>query len=570
MQRTWADNLRPMVGIFACLALLILLWFGFSGESVSPGTQTDPVWTSLLPPLVAIGLALLVREVISSLLFGILVGSLLLTPGSPADAFIRIPTEMLVQSLADSAHAAIILFSLMLGGMVGILAKSGGMAGLVQVLSRLAKGRRGALIMTWLLGVIIFFDDYANTLLVGNTVRPYTDKLKISRAKLAYIVDSTAAPVASIAVISTWVGFQVGLIRDAAESLHLINDPYFLFLQSIPYSSYSWFTLAMVVAIAWLGRDLNPMRRVEHYALLGEDPSRENTGRDTLESESGSRHAAILAVTPVLLVIVATFAGLYLTGRAASADDASLAVILGASDSSSVLLAASFIGMLSAAFLAVILARKSISEVSSALLDGIRAMLPAMVILLLAWSIGDICGKLGTASFVVQVATGNLPPTLIPLVLFLVSGVVAFSTGTSWGAMAILIPIAIPIAHDLPLAAGWNEPAVFHVILGSIGAVLAGATFGDHCSPISDTTILSSMASGCNHIDHVRTQIPYAILSAGFAILFGYLPAGFGIHPFFGLFVGVAVMIVLVRLFPHTEQTSPPMPAPGRSERAVS
>ncbi|MCB2198199.1 Na+/H+ antiporter NhaC family protein [bacterium] len=523
----------------------------------NPVESTHSVhWTSLLPPLVAIGLALLLREVVGSLLLGILVGTFLLNPGHPFRALLAIPVDLLPQALADTGHASIVIFSLLLGGMVGIMARSGGMAGLVQALSRLATTRRGAMLVTWLMGIIIFFDDYANTLLVGNTVRPYTDKLGISRAKLSYIVDSTAAPVASIAVISTWVGFEVGLIRDAAESLHLIDDAYILFLRSIPYSSYSLFALAMVAAIAWWGRDLQPMRSIEQDASKGNDSSKQLSDRDLMEGRAPGRHAILSALLPICMVILATFAGLYISGISNVPAGSSLSVILGASDSSSVLLAASFLGLVTAAVLSLIVGREKIGDVSEAMIDGMRAMIPAMVILLLAWSIGEVCTRLGTAEFIVDAVAVGMPPVLIPVSLFIISGLVAFSTGTSWGAMAILIPIALPIAHDIPLAAGMEQADVFHIILGSIGAVLAGATFGDHCSPISDTTILSSMASGCNHIDHVRSQIPYALITAGFAILFGYLPAGLGFYPLPGLLLGIVLLFALVRFFPPTLDSS--------------
>ena len=542
-------NILPIVLFLAGIAVFILQPAALAEDGMETGAAR---WTSLLPPIVAIGLALLLREVVGSLLLGIFVGSFLLSPAHPAEALLRIPVDFLPRALADTGHASIVLFSLMLGGMVGIMAKSGGMAGLVRTLSTFAKGKRGALLVTWLLGIIIFFDDYANTLLVGNTVRPYTDRLRISRAKLAYIVDSTAAPVASIAVISTWVGFEVGLIRDAASSLHLINDPYVLFLQSIPYSSYSLFTLAMVAAVAWWGRDLHPMRSYEQSAAAGNDTSRQVSDRDLMESEKEGKYAVLLALLPILTVIIATFSGLYLSGAASTNPGASLSEILGASDSSSVLLASSFLGLLMAVLLGIYPGREKLTVLSDAMIDGMRAMIPAMVILLLAWSIGDVCGRLGTANYIVEQVSGSLHPAMVPVVLFLISGIVAFSTGTSWGAMAILIPIALPISHDLPLAAGYPEADVFHIILGSIGAVLAGATFGDHCSPISDTTILSSMASGCNHIDHVRTQIPYALISAGFAILFGYLPSGLGISPYPGLLIGFAILFAFTRFFPAT------------------
>lgn len=535
------------------LAAFIFLGMAAVAFAQSGSPLPHAHWTSILPPLVAIGLAMILKEVIGSLLLGIYVGSLLLTPSQPGHAFVRIATDYLQNALSDPSHAAVVLFSLMLGGMVGILARSGAMAGIVRALGALSNSRRGGLLVTWIMGLIIFFDDYANTLLVGNTLRPYTDRLKISRAKLAYIVDSTAAPVASIAVISTWIGFEVGLIRDASLGLAGIGDAYALFLQAIPYRAYSIFTLLFVASLSLWQRDIGPMAAVERATLAGNDPSRQQDA--TTEDEQtipSAVHALAIALVPIGLVIVATFIGLYLSGKTAIGHSAPLFEILGSADSSAVLLGSSFIGMLSAAVMAVAFGRAKVADVSQGLIDGIRSMVPAMVILLLAWSLGDVTGRLGTARFVIDSTAGNLSPALLPAALFIIAGITAFSTGTSWGAMAILIPIAIPLAHHLPIEAGSSATVAHSVLLGSIGAVLAGSTFGDHCSPISDTTILSSMASGCHHIQHVNTQIPYALISAGVALFFGYLPSGFGVPPWIGLLIGTSLLFLIPKWFKPT------------------
>lgn len=461
----------------------------------------------------------------------------------------RVATSFLWDALADKDHAGIVLFSLMLGGMVGVFAKSGGSAGIVQKLRKLSNTRRGGLFMTWILGVLIFFDDYANTLLVGNTMRPFADKLKISRAKLAYIVDSTAAPVASIAVISTWVGFEVGLLKDAAQSIPILKDPYIAFLQSLPYHTYSIMALALVASVIWWGRDIGPMRQAEKNAINGFDDTRQKGALELENSEDVSKNAWLVAVVPIVLVIISTFAGLWITGKAASAPNARFSEIIGNSNSSVVLMSVSFIGMITAAILSMFLTGMKVNDSADAILDGIKAMLPAIVILLLAWSIGSVCDKLGTATVIINAARGNLPPYLIPLTIFLISAITAFSTGTSWGTMAILIPIAIPLAYTLPVEAGLATDAVQNILLASIGSVLAGATFGDHCSPISDTTILSSMASGCDHVAHVRTQIPYAVIAGGVAVLAGYLPAGLGVSPWISLVIGIGIIIFIPKFF---------------------
>ncbi len=510
-----------------------------------------PQWLALAPPLVAIVLALALREVISSLLLGIYVGAVLLNPTSPGAALLSLPTEFLPTALADRGHASIVLFSLMLAGMVGVLSESGGMSAIVEGLKKLTRTRRGGMITAWAMGLIIFFDDYANTLLVGNTLRPFTDRLRISRAKLAYIVDSTAAPVASIAIISTWVGFEVGLLGDAAQNINgFDHDPYMLFLKSIPYSMYSFTALILVFAVVWWQRDMTLMHQVELGALEKDDASREKGVDENREHSPAGRYALIIAFAPILSVVASTFIGLYISGRMQLDQEATFAQILGAADSYAVLLSASFIGLLLSMLLATTLGKKPVSDVSDSVINGIRAMMPAMVILILAWSLGDVSEQVGTAQYIIDGVSGKLPAFLLPTALFLVSALVAFSTGTSWGAMAILIPIALPLAVEFSAVTIPSAPASYELLFGSIAAVLSGATFGDHCSPISDTTILSSMASGCKHIVHVRTQIPYALFAGTIAILLGYLPAGFGISPVFTLLPALLIVFFGPKLLP--------------------
>lgn len=401
------------------------------------------------------------------------------------------------------------------------------------------------MLFTWLMGLLIFFDDYANTLLIGQTMQPYTDKLKISRAKLAYIVDSTAAPVTSLALVSTWIGFEVGLLKDSIQTLMPGQDAYSLFLQSIPYRFYSLFTLILVFSLAFWNRDFSTMRSVEMKTIEGADPSREKTKTRPRVFRGPAVSALLSAFLPVIGVIILTFSGLYISGVKAVGQNAPFFQIIGAADSSGVLLVSSFAGIVIAALCARFLMKQKTTAVGDGLMEGFRSMLPAITILILAWSLGAVCSTLGTAEFVIGAVTGFLNPVLLPMVIFLVAAVTAFSTGTSWGTMAILIPIAVPLAFSLTNSI--HEPAMQSpLFLRSVGAVLAGSTFGDHCSPISDTTILSSMASGCDHIAHVRTQIPYALTAALFAVGFGYLPAGLHVTPLITLILGA----ILIFLFP--------------------
>ncbi len=527
----------------------------------------DHGWLSLLPPLLAIGLALVARQVVLSLLLGVFVGCLILADWNPLAAFMTLADHYLVEALADHGHAAIVLFSLTLGGMVGILSRSGAAEGIVAALSRRVGGRRGGQAATAAMGTAIFFDDYANTLLVGNTMRPLTDRLRISREKLSYLVDSTAAPVATMAVISTWVGFEAGLIQDAMEGLGMEGSGYVVFLRSLPYNFYPALTLAFVFLVAATGRDFGPMLAAERRCSRtgevlapGASPAGATEELGSLSSERGPA-SPWLAAIPVLLVIVVTIVGLWWDGRrtllAEGAADFGLRDILNRADSLAVLMWSCLSGSLVAGGLAVGARRLDGRAVVEAWVDGARAMFIAMTILVLAWSLGAVCEGLGTGPWLVEKAGGVLSTRLLPTVTFLLASAVSFSTGTSWGTMAILVPIVFPLAAALPAGEGLGEAAREGILLASTSAVLAGSVFGDHCSPISDTTIMSSMASGADHVDHVRTQLPYAATVAAAAIGCGYLPAGWGVSPWLSLAAGLAVVTtVLMTLGRRTTATS--------------
>ncbi|MBL7074134.1 Na+/H+ antiporter NhaC family protein [candidate division KSB1 bacterium] len=545
------------VFFFSIIALSLI-----PGSSWAENAASSPPdgygFLSLLPPILAILLALLSRQVILSLFCGVWLGAWFIAHWNPIIGLMRTLDSYLIPALADRDHASIIMFSLILGGMVGIITRSGGAKGIVDRISTFAHTPRTGQLATWAMGVLIFFDDYANTLIVGNTMRPFTDRLRISREKLSYIVDSTAAPVASVALISTWIGFEMGLIRDAFVNLDIQRNIYLTFIQTIPYRFYSLLTLIFIVLLALMGRDYGPMARAERRSRkegkvladgavpLSDKELTQGMPPDTVPPRARN------ALLPILTVILVTVLGLWWDGwrtLGSGAQGVPLYQIIGEADSFRVLMWASFSGAALAGILALSQRILTLGQTVEAFMVGVRSMIIAMIILVLAWSIGKVCADLGTANYVIGVTKGLLSPHFIPMIAFLIAAFIGFATGTSWGTMAILMPIIIPIAHRVPIDAAIDPRVGFSILMGTIAAVLAGSCFGDHCSPISDTTIMSSMASGADHIDHVRTQIPYALTTAGVGVLFGYLPAGFGISPVISLIFGILLLVVILRIF---------------------
>jgi Na+/H+ antiporter NhaC len=497
----------------------------------------DYGWLSIVPPLLAIALALLFRQVIPALLAGVWAGAIILN-GNPFIAFLRVGDTYLVESLANKDHATIVMFSMILGGMIGVLSRSGATAALVDSVSSRITNRRNGQVASASMGLIVFFDDYANTLLVGNTMRPLTDKLRISRQKLAYIIDSTAAPVATIAVISTWIGFEVGLIQDALVRISADSSAYVLFLRSLPYNFYPILTLFFVFGIAITGRDFGPMKKAEDLAYGKQaDPVSESVkSRQPIKS-------MLAGVLPILVLVGATILGLLLDGMNKAGPGASLREVFSAADSFAVLMWSSLSSAIVAIALSKLFGLLTMDQAVEAWLEGAKKMLIAFVILILAWSIGAVCEDLGTAPFLVSAVGDELPSVLLPLVTFILAALVSFATGTSWGTMAILVPIIVPIAASMAGAIGIEG----QLVPATVSSVLAGAVFGDHCSPISDTTILSSMAAGSDHIDHVRTQLPYAMTVAAVAVVTGYLPVGFGLSPWISLLIGCILLSLIIR-----------------------
>jgi Na+/H+ antiporter NhaC len=531
----------------------------------------EPGWLSLLPPLVAIALALITREVILSLFAGIWLAALLLVGFNPIGATTMSLDTFILEPLTDSDHVSIILFSLMLGGMVGVVTRSGGAQGIVEVLRPYATSRRRGQFIAWVSGLIIFFDDYANTLIRGNTMRPMTDELRISREKLAYIVDSVAAPIAVIAPISTWVGFEISRIADSlnaaaeqsadpalqAQLLAGAANPFNVFLHSIPYLFYPIFAITLVLMVTLTGREFGPMRKAEERALRGGGVFRPgatlaaDVESAAMAADDGVPRRWYNALLPIVTVVVVALIALYHTGSA-SLDGAPATIrnIIGEADPFRALLWASFAGGVMAMGLAVAQRLLTVKQSLDAWVGGMRSMLLAMVILALAWGMGAATGALGTGAYLAALLGDTLPLWALPMLVFVIASATAFATGTSWGTMAILFPVVVPLAVAMGAGVGFAGGDDYSILLGAISSIMAGAVFGDHASPISDTTVISSMASACDHIDHVRTQLPYALLAAAIAIVVGDLPTAlFGMSPVISIALGLALMYGFLRAF---------------------
>ena len=527
-----------------------------------------PGWFSILPPLVAIVMALLFKEVITALLAGIWLGALAVAGYNPVQATWRLIDQYIVPALGDTdgGHTQIVVFSLMLGGMVGIISRNGGTHGVVKAVSPLARSPRRGKVATALAGLAIFFDDYANTLVVGNTMRPITDRLKVSREKLAYLVDSTAAPVAAIVPISTWVGYEVSLIgsglgeaateASGADAAFLAGlSPYAVFVETIPYLFYPLLALSFVFLTSVMNRDFGPMARAEARAASGGGLLRPGSQPATEATESFIQVSDDVplrwwnAGIPVLTVVLVVLGGLYVSGSEAAGEGASLRDIFGAADPFVTLLWGSLAGCIMAALLSVSQRILDARKCVEAWLGGVKAMMIAMVILTLAWSLGDVTQDVGTARYVALLLDDSLPIALLPAVVFVTSGAMAFATGTSWTTMAILIPLVIPLTVSLAGGTGFADGSLYGILLATTSSVLAGAIWGDHCSPISDTTVLSSTAAACDHVDHVRTQLPYAMVVGVAGLLLGSIGTAYGLPVWVALLAGVALLAVFLRVF---------------------
>jgi Na+/H+ antiporter NhaC len=517
-------------------------------EGTTEIEKSTPGWTSIIPPIIAIVIALILKQVLISLFIGVWAGAWLARgegfSGIFTGFFDTIGTYI-VPGAADPDRVSIMVFTILIGGMVGIISANGGIRGIINKLMGIVKTRIQGQVMTAFMGFLVFFDDYANTMIVGNTMRPLTDKLTITRAKLAYLVDSTAAPIATIALVSTWIGAMVAYIASAQANMPDFNESaYLIFVNSLPYNFYAFFAIAFVMMIAFSGRDFGPMLTSRMNLLKAKtDPEFDTYNiykQDTddkvekVEVASSWLNAAI----PIVVLIFTTLAGLFITGEGDTIQD-----IIGSADS--------YVSLVWGGLLALAVA--SVGTLAQGLLDhermikamlkGMHVMFDGILILVLAWALSDITGVLGTADYLVSVVDGFLNPYWVPVIIFILSAGTSFATGSSWGTMGILMPITVPLVWSLGVAAGLPYEVTHELIYASVSAVLAGSVWGDHCSPISDTTILSSIASQCDHVEHVRTQLPYAMVAGLVSIAAIIAATVLDISPWIIYPVGIAILL---------------------------
>jgi Na+/H+ antiporter NhaC len=527
---------RIRIGIAAAVFIIACALAAIAPLSAS-GDDPNPVWWSITPPLLAIVAAIATGRILPSLTGGILLGGLLIAIGPAERSVVLAPVTGVWESLTlaagalgDLGNIRVIVFVTLILTTVTVIGASGGLTGLVLWLEKFARGRRSTQFITAIMGILLFIDDYANAMIVGSTMRRPSDAHRISREKLAFIVDATSAPIAGIAFVSTWVGYEIGLFDDLSQSLALGREGIELLFQALPYRFYCIFLIAFVFIQIALRREFGAMHRAESAAITNEAlPEIVST-----EPETGEARAAA-ALLPIGLLLGLVAGGVWIEGGGPALlreDVLSLvrvsawqSIVANAGSFSMWLVIGGTAGLVTALACARFLGKLDFAAIRAAVFSGIlRSVFPCSV-LVCAWSLKGACAALGTDDFLVALMADQVPPMLFAAIVFVLASATAFSTGTSYGTMGILLPTATPVAYALE----GGELGI--VTIATLAAVLDGAIFGDHCSPISDTTIMSSAGSGCDHIRHVQTQLPYALAVAGIALVCGYAATGFGLWP---------------------------------------
>ena len=539
------NNSKRLLRILHTGAAVLSLCFLFAPMMVLAAEDTASelpsmyaTFWALVPPIVAIVLALITKEVYSSLFVGILVGGLFFSGFSFEGTITHIFNDGFVAVLSDSYNVGILIFLVVLGAMVSLMNRAGGSAAFGHFAKEKIKGRAGAQLATVALGILIFIDDYFNCLTVGSVMRPVTDEHKVSRAKLAYLIDATAAPVCIIAPISSWAAAVSGFVEG--------EDGFSIFIRAIPYNYYALLTIVMMVAIILMNINFGPMRTHEANALKGDLLTSGKAAVSDEEVPANPKGKVIDLVIPIITLIICCVIGMIYTGGFFEGEDFISA--FSNSDASVGLALGSICAMLITIIIYLIRRVLSFSECMACLPAGFKAMVPAILILTFAWTLKAMTDSLGAAEFVAtameQSAQGLI--NFLPAIIFLVGCFLAFSTGTSWGTFGILIPIVVAVFAN-------SNPQLMII---SISACMAGAVCGDHCSPISDTTIMASAGAQCDHVNHVSTQLPYALLVAAVSFI-TYLIAGFAQNPWVPLPIGILLLLlclVLIKNFGNTKE----------------
>ena len=535
MERRKGLTARRLMALFCVSALLVVVCatvvLGADKAKYSPVVFSTG-W-ALLPPVVAIALALITKEVYSSLFIGIVVGAVLYGGGNVERTILHAfgdDNGGFVSVLTDSYNVGILIFLVILGTIVAMMNKAGGSAAFGKWASEHIKTKVGAQLATILLGVLIFIDDYFNCLTVGSVMRPVTDKHNVSRAKLAYLIDATAAPVCIIAPVSSWAAAVSGFVKG--------EDGLTLFVRAIPYNFYAILTIVMMVTMVLLKVEFGPMAKHEKNADNGDLFSMGDRTQNIQEDEQGSSKGKVIdLVIPILCLVVCCVIGMIYTGGFFKGKD--FITAFSNSDASVGLAIGSFFGLVITIVLYVIRRVLPFKNCMDCLVDGFRAMVPAILILTMAWTLKSMTDSLGAKEFVamsMKSVAGDFI-SLLPAVIFLVACFLAFATRTSWGTFGILIPIVVAVF----------EGSNYELMIISISACMAGAVCGDHCSPISDTTIMASAGAECDHVNHVSTQLPYAIVAAAVSF-FSFIIAGFVRNAWIVLPIAILMMIVVIAL----------------------
>ena len=524
------NNLKK-VSLFLSMVMLFVLASPLTvlaaEESSAASAKFYGTFWSLVPPLVAIALALITKEVYSSLFVGILVGALFYSNFSFEGTVLHVFQGGMISVLTSAYNMGILIFLVILGAMVCLMNRAGGSAAFGRWASKRIKTRAGAELATIVLGVLIFIDDYFNSLTVGSVMRPVTDKHNVSRAKLAYLIDATAAPVCIIAPISSWAAAVSGFVEG--------EDGISLFVRAIPYNFYALLTIFMMVAMVLMKVEFGPMGVHETNALKGDIyTTASRPYANTEEDANGNPRGKVIdLLIPIICLVVCCVIGMIYTGGFFSGAD--FVTAFSQSDASVGLVLGSFFALIITIVLYMVRRVMNFRDCLACLPDGFKAMVPAILILTFAWTLKAMTDSLGASEFVAGVVKASAGGFMnfLPAIIFVIGAVIAFATGTSWGTFGILIPIVVNVFS------GTNH----ELMIISISACMAGAVCGDHCSPISDTTIMASAGAQCDHVNHVSTQLPYAMVAALVSFL-SYIVAGFVQTPWIALPVSVILMII--------------------------